>query len=336
MSVPGSSPDREHAPMAAADDFERAIEAHRRDVVLLCYRFLGSLHDAEEAAQETALRAWRGRFSFRGESSVRTWLHRIATRVCLDALERRARRVQPPDLRGPASASEAPEPPSSDVHWLEPLPDAFILEAAGEALDPAARYSVRESVSLAFLAALQSLPARQRAVLLLRVVLGWTAAEPGATLGMTTSAANSALHRARSTIRARHHGPGAAGMGAEGPADPRVRRLLEAYMRAWEADDIDALVATLAAEVRLAMPPSPSWYSGRDAVVELVGRWIVPQGPFRMRATSANGQPAALLSVIGRDGIERPMGVHVLTMVAGRISVIDAFMDPEIASRFAD
>jgi RNA polymerase sigma-70 factor (ECF subfamily) len=180
------------------------------------------------------------------------------------------------------------------------------------------------------------LPPRQRAVLLLRDVLVWSAAETAATLGMTASAANSALHRARSTMRLRHHRVGAAGMLGGRPPEPAIGRLLDAYMRAWEADDIDGLVATLADEVRLAMPPSPSWYSGRAAVAELVWRWILPQGPFRVRATAANGQPAAVLHVVTPDRGERPMGVHVLTVADDRIRVIDAFMDQRIAERFIE
>jgi RNA polymerase sigma-70 factor, ECF subfamily len=330
--LPESSREREHV-STDPDAFGSAIEAHRRDIVLLCYRFLGSLHDAEEAAQETALRAWRGRGTFRGEASVRTWLHRIATRVCLDALAGRARRVQPHDVRRPADPTVPPEPSTAEIPWLEPLPDAFIIAADD---DPAARYSLRESVSLAFLASLQSLPPRQRAVLLLRDVLGWSASEVASTLGMTVSAANSALHRARSTVRTRYHGAGAAGMSRDRSPDPRVGRLLDAYMRAWETDDMAALVSTLTDEVRLAMPPSPSWYVGRSQVMGLVRSWILPKGPFRMRATSANGQPAAILAVIAQDGSERAMGVHVLTVGDDdRIAVIDAFMDPSIAARFS-
>jgi RNA polymerase sigma-70 factor (ECF subfamily) len=302
-------------------------------VVLLCYRFLGSLHDAEEAAQETALRAWRGRASFRGHASMRTWLHRIATRVCLDLLAQRSRRVLPPDVAGPADPRAGPRAPLADVPWLEPIPDEYLVDAAA---DPAARYSVRESVSLAFLAALQSLPARQRAVLLLRDVLAWSAIETAAVLEMTLGAVNSALHRARVTLRERHHGTGAGAMPSRSPDDPAIKRLLEAYVRAWEADDVHALVETLRDDVRLAMPPSPSWYSGRAAVAELVWRWILPQGPFRMRATAANGQPAAVLHVVKPDRGERPMGVHVLTVADGRIRVIDAFMDQRIAGRFIE
>jgi len=313
------------------DAFARAIEAHRRDVILLCYRFLGSIHEAEEAAQETALRAWRGRAAFRGDASLRTWLHRIATRVCLDTLGRRSRRVLPADLHRPADPLDPPDRRPSDIAWLEPLPDEFLGDAE---LDPAARYSVRESVSLAFLAALQALPARQRAVLLLRDVLAWSAAETADALEMTVGAAASLLHRAREKLAAGHHRTGAWAMPSTWPTDPRIGRLLATYVRAWEADDVDALVAILKAEVRLAMPPSPSWYAGRAPVVEFLRRWVLPQGRWRVPLTSANGQPAVGVIEIDRDGRERPLGIQVLTLDASGITDIAAFMDPTVAARF--
>lgn len=321
-----------------ADGFGLLLESHRRDIVVLCYRFLGSVHDAEDAAQETALKAWRARDSFRGDAGIRTWLHRIATRVCLDALERRTRRQMPSHLTRPADPAVPPDPPTSEILWLEPLPDTFLVDAS---LDPEARYSVRESVSLAFVAALQTLSSRQRAVLLLRDVLCWRASEAAEVLGMTVSAVNSALNRARAKLHAGAHGgqdsraeDPASRVGAE-PISAADRHLLEAYMLAWETDDVDALVTTLREEVRLAMPPSPSWYEGRTAVTELLRRWVLPMGPFSMRASGANLQPAAVLSVVGLDGSEQALGVHVLSIDGGRIAVIDAFMDPRIAAHFA-
>jgi RNA polymerase sigma-70 factor (ECF subfamily) len=327
-----------------ADEFGRLLESHRRDIIVLCYRFLGSVHDAEDAAQETALKAWRGRDGFRGDAGIRTWLHRIATRVCLDAIEHRARRQMPSQLRRPADPTAPPDQPNTEILWLEPLPDAFLVDAS---LDPAARYSLGESVSLAFVAALQTLSTRQRAVLLLRDVLAWRASEVAELLGMTVSAANSALNRARTNLQA---GAGGGQADALGGADSQAgdparlvvaepisaadKRLLEAYMRAWEADDVDALVTTLREEVRLAMPPSPSWYAGWAAVAELLRRWVLPMGPFRMHASGANLQPAAVLSAVGPDGQEQSLGVHVLGIDRGRIAVIDAFMDPRIAGLF--
>src|SRR5262245_24865365 len=199
---------------AVTDDLTTAIDAQRQDIVLLCYRMLGSLGEAEEAAQETALRAWRGRAAFRGDASLRTWLHRIATRVCLDQLRQRRGRRLPPDVRRlPADPLQPPDPPITEIAWLEPLPAAFIADAA---TDPAARYDLRESVSLAFIAAPQVLPPRQRAVLLLRDVLGWSAREAADALDQSVSAKNSALHRARDALRDRHHRNGAISVPAIG------------------------------------------------------------------------------------------------------------------------
>ena len=319
---------------ADADEFGRMVETHRRDLVVLCYRFLGSIADAEDAAQETALRAWRGRRTYRGEAGVRTWLHRIATRVCLDAIERRGRRRMPADLAAAADPRQPPAPPAAEILWLEPLPDRYVADAS---LDPAARYSLRESVSLAFTAALQLLPPRQRAAVLLRDVLCWRAAEAAQVLDMTISALNSALNRARKTLQAAER---AVDRTTDQPAppvrlsDPADTRLLAGYMRAWEADDVDGLVTMLREEVRLAMPPSPVWYQGREPVAELLRRWVLPMGPFRMRATGANLQAAAILLAVAPDGNEHAIGVHVLTFDEGQIVAIDAFMDPNIAARF--
>ena len=331
-SWPLADPLEAHGVLPADDDeFGRLFETHRRDIVVLCYRFLGSVADAEDAAQETALKAWRARGSFRGEAGVRTWLHRIATRVCLDASARRGRRETPPRLSPAADPSVQPAPPTAEILWLEPLPDWYLADSA---LDPQARFSLRESISLAFTCTLQALQPRQRAVLLLRDVLAWPASEVADVLGMTRSAVNSALNRARTTVQAdfQNEHPDASVVELVDAAD---RHLLDAYMRAWETDDVDGLVKLLREEVRLAMPPSPAWYAGRSAVLELVRRWVMPMGPFRLRLTGANMQPALLLSVLGTDGSEQPIGLHVLTIDRGRVAVIDAFMDPRIAARFA-
>jgi RNA polymerase sigma-70 factor (ECF subfamily) len=316
------------------DDLAAAIETHRRDVVLLCYRFLGSIAEAEEAAQETALKAWRSRAAFRGEASPRTWLHRIATRVCLDLLRQRHGRRLPESLRPTAADPvQPPDPPIAEIAWLEPLPDEFI---AGASTDPAARYDLQESVSLAFIAALQVLPPRQRAVLLLRDVLGWSARESADALDQSVSATTSALHRARVALRTSHHRSGISAVPAAAPEDPFARRLLEAYVRAWAADDIDALLATMREDVRLAMPPSPAWYRGRAAVGVLLRRWIFgalrPPGGYATRATKANGQAAFVFG--SKDDPERPIGVVVLSVEAAAIVDIIAFLDEGLAARF--
>lgn len=329
------------------DAFAGAIDAYRRDVILLCYRFLGSIAEAEEAAQETALRAWQARDRFRGESGLRTWLHRIATRVCLNLLRRRRGRSLPPAVSAAAlDAASPPAAPRLDVAWLEPIPDALIeaaaAEAAGDAaadLDPAARYDRRESVSLAFIAALQTLPARQRAVLLLRDVLGWAASETASTLEMSVPAVNSALHRARSSMRSTHHRTGAAAVSDRRPSDAVTRRLLDAYVKAWSTDDVGGLLATMREDVRLAMPPSPTWFDRRAVVGEALTTWIFgelrPPGGYWVKAAAANLQPAALFGPA--DAPDRADGLMVLEPdSSGELRTITVFLDPALAARFVD
>jgi RNA polymerase sigma-70 factor (ECF subfamily) len=326
-------------------DFAARVEAHRRDLLLLCYRMTGSLHDAEEAVQETAFRAWRTRASFRGESSLRTWLHRIATRVCLDQVGRRRRTLPTAVGSTPADPAAPPDPPNLDIAWLEPLPDeelfpssARMAGALDETADPLAHYTLRESVSLAFLAALQSLPPRQRAVLILRDVLGWSAAEAAETLEVTIGSANSALHRARRTLEAGPHVTGLDAMSIRRPADPKVRTLLDAYVRAWETDDIDALVATLREDARLAMPPTTSWYTGRRPIGVFLRRWVLGAGAprrFRLTSTRANGGPAVIVGERGPRGAWSAIGVMLFAVEPDGIADIVVFMDPAIAARFA-
>ena len=318
---------------SAGDEFAAAIDAYRRDVILLCYRFLGSIADAEEAAQETALRAWRARDRFRGEASLRTWLHRIAVRVCLDLLRSRRGRVLPASVRPASDPGAAPEAALTEVPWLEPIPDAVF---AGVAHDPAARYDLRESVSLAFIAALQSLPARQRAVLLLRDVLGWQATETAAALYMSVPAANSALHRARVSMRATHHVTGLAAVPDRPPSDAIARRLLDAYVRAWAADDVAALLATMREDVRLAMPPSPTWFDGKPALEVAFRDWIFgplrPPSGYRLAPAFANGQPAALFGPAEAPSWD---GVQLIDLDArGRVSRVTVFLNPGLAARF--
>jgi RNA polymerase sigma-70 factor (ECF subfamily) len=315
-------------------DLDAAIDALRHDIVLHCYRFLGSIAEAEEAAQETALRAWRGRAAFRGDASVRTWLHRIATRVCLDILRQRTGRRLPPDVTPPTmDATRPPDPPATEIAWLEPLPDMYIADVTA---DPAARYDVRESVSLAFIAALQVLPPRQRAVLLLRDVLGLSARETAAALDQSVGATNSALHRARSALRTTHHRTGREAVAAAIPSEPVTRKLLDAYVRAWAADDVDGLLATMREDVRLAMPPTPSWYEGRRVVGEGLRRWVFgamrPPAGYVIRATMANGQPACVFA--SADTPDLPIGLQVLDVRGDRIRQVTVFLDEAIARRF--
>lgn len=314
-------------------DLERQLDAHRDAIVVHCYRLLGSHHDAEEAAQEALLRAWRGRDRFRGEAAVGTWLHKIATRVCLDQLRSRSSRPTPVRL-GPASdPTDPPAAASLEVAWLEPLPTSALVETPS---DPAAAYTLAESVKLAFIAALQTLPPRQRAVLLLRDVLVWSAAETAEVLGMSVAAANSALQRARQQLRDTVHAGGVDSFRGTELADPDVRPILDAYVRAWESDDVDGLVETLRADVRLAMPPVPSWYEGRAQVVEFLRRWIFPQGHIELAPAYANAQPAFVLTAVSAEGLRQPIGVQVLTIDSGGIAAVDSFMSPELAARYLD
>ena len=312
-------------------DLGALLETHRRALTVHCYRFLGSLHDAEEATQETFLKAWRSRDTFRGEATVKTWLYRIATRVCLDLIDKRKRRTTPV-LAGPSTRSGAPpDAAATEISWLEPIPADYFSDAS---LDPAAAYSMAESVKLAFIATLQTLPPRQRAVLILRDVLGWSAAETANALDMSPGAASSALHRARQRVAKTHHASGIDAVAESDLSDPGVIRLLDAYVRAWERDDIDGLVATLREDVRLAMPPSPSWFAGRVDVVEFLRTWIWPQGSYRLTPTSANAQPAYVMSLRGPDGAEQQLGIMVLTLSGARISAIDCFMAPDLPGTY--
>ena len=301
--------------------FGPMTEPLRRDLLLHCYRFVGSLHDAEDLVQETLARAWRGRADYRGEAGLRTWLRRIATRTCLDALRRnRTGRTLP---SAPGRSSDGPE-----VLWLEPMPDHLLAEAEA---DPAAKYEVRESVSLAFLVALQQLPPRQRAVLILRDVLALRALEVAEHLEMSVSSVNSLLHRARRRMR-EGYDPRAA---AERQS-PRVASLLRRYIDAWESGDVDALLATLKADATLEMPPIPSASVGRSAIrAFLVAGGILDGVPGRWHGmtTEANGGPAVAL--YGRDGDRfRFTGLQLIRVEADLVAGVTAWMDPALAPPF--
>jgi RNA polymerase sigma-70 factor (ECF subfamily) len=319
--------------MSDGETFAAELEPHRRELFLHCYRFTGSAHDAEDVVQETLLRAWRARDSYRGEASLRTWLFRIATRACLDALDRpdrRSRRHLPPDLRGPADPIKPYEPPTDEPLWFEPIPDDLLADVQA---DPAARYTTRESVTLAFMAALHALPPRGRAVLILRDVLAWHAAEVAELLEMTVPAVNSALHRARTTLAARYHPAGSAGVPAAAPADPAIARLLERYVRAWETADVALLVATLRADARLLMPPSPSWYAGRAAIHAFAATHLFDPRfghRFRLEPTRANGEAAFVV----HDG-DATMGLQVVSVGRGGLAAIVVFLDPGLAAEFS-
>src|SRR5499425_364527 len=272
--------------MTVSEDFTSATGRFRGELLAHCYRMLGSADEAEDLVQETYLRAWRSYAGFEGRASVRTWLYRIATNVCLTALERRGRRPLPSGLGGPAEDAETPVVAGPEVPWLQPLPDALL---AGEHDDPAAVTVSRAGIRLAFVAALQYLSARQRAVLIMRDVLQWPAAEVAELLDTTTTAVNSMLRRARAQL--------AQALPAEDqlaePAEPDRRALLERFAAAVEAADTSALAELLAEDVALEMPPLLTWFLGRQAVAQFVAsNFLTGPGRERLVPVMANGQPA--------------------------------------------
>jgi RNA polymerase sigma-70 factor (TIGR02960 family) len=308
--------------------FELLVGRYRGELYGHCYRMLGSVQDAEDALQESLLGAWRGLAGFEGRSSLRAWLFRVATNACLRLSSRRPRRMLSFD-HGPARSGsyDLGEPVTGPV-WLEPWPD----ELATEAPDPAAAYLRRESVELAFVAALQHLPGSQRAVLLLREVLGFTAAEVAGILKTSPASVNSALQRARATV-ARRVPPRSqqAELAALGPGGRRG--LVDAFVTAWERADVPALLDLLAADARFTMPPLPAWFDGREDV----GRFLVERvfaTPWRLLPTGANRQPA--FACYQHDGERFRLGaVNVLSLRNGQISWIAGFLDPQVHRRFS-
>ncbi len=311
------------------DDMEAVTHEFRKGLVVHCYQFLGSFPDAEEATQETLVRAWQSRDGFRGDSTTKTWLYSIATRVCLDLLRVRKRRVVPASLTPASDPTRPLRDPAPEVAWLGPLPTEYLTDASR---DPAAAYSVSESVRLAFVAALQTLPARQRAVLILRDVLTWSAAEVAVTLECSVASVNSLLHRARRQMRDTHHATGVDSFPDVPIDDAIVAATLERFVRAWQASDIDELVDTLSADVRLAMPPVPSWYSGRDDVVAFIERFVGPLGPCRLTPVAFNAQPGFTMSFAQVDAAVRRPSSMVLTIDAAGISAIDVFPADDVAA----
>jgi RNA polymerase sigma-70 factor, ECF subfamily len=306
--------------------FERLAKPFRREIKLHCYRMLGSLHDAEDLVQETYLRAWRSFEGFEG-GSFRAWLYRIATNACLDALASRkhAQRLLP-DQRAPASTQMPDGTPATDVAWLEPYPDSNLEGIADEAPNPEARYTSREAVQLAFVAAIQELPPRQRAALLLCDVLGWAAAEAATLLGGSIASINSALQRARDTLAKRY--PDGRPLEPSRPSATQ-QRLLDRYLRAWERLDLDDFVALLKEDATYTMPPTPQWYAGRRAILTFFEwAWKAYDG-FRMVPTGANSQPA--FAAYSRSTAGAPWAahsIHVLSLEREAISALTLFYKP--------
>jgi RNA polymerase sigma-70 factor (ECF subfamily) len=306
-----------------SEELERVLERHRRELTAYCYRMLASPFEAEDAVQETMLRAWRSYDRFEGRAALRSWLYRIATNVCLDMLNGRERRARPMDLGPAREPVEANLNALPEVTWIEPVPDAMLAPAEG---DPAEVAVARESIRLAFVAALQHLPARQRAVLILREVLRWKAAEVAELLETSVASVNSALQRARATLEASNLSTTDS---MQPPADVD-RELLSRYVKAFEAYDIDALTSLIQEDAIQSMPPFDLWLRGRD---DIFAWWLGPgigcRGSRVIPTTAANGSPAFGQYKPSPDGGYEPWALQVLELSEGRIVEFTFFLDTD-------
>jgi RNA polymerase sigma-70 factor, ECF subfamily len=314
--------------MTVSEEFTSATGRFRGELLAHCYRMVGSAADAEDLVQETYLRAWRSYAGFEGRSSVRTWLYRIATNVCLTAIERRGRRPLPSGLGGPAEDPRAPLAAGPEVPWLQPIPDTLL---ASQSDDPAAAAVSRAGIRLAFVAALQHLSARQRAVLILRDVLDLPAIEAADLLGTTVTAVNSGLRRARTEL--------AQILPAEDemtePADPGQRALLDRFAAAFENADVAALAGLLREDVTLEMPPMLTWFAGRGTVTAFFAlRALTEPGRFVLAPVMANGQPAFAMYERDSEGSYQAYGVTVPQVTAAGIARIITFFDPSLFGSF--
>ncbi len=306
--------------------FAELVYPHRRELHAHCYRMLGSLHDAEDALQEALLRAWRGLPRFEARSSLRSWLYTIATNTCLNAIEKRPKRVLPMDYAPASDPDEAPGQPIVESVWLEPYPDEMLGLEDGLA-GPDARYEQREGVELALVAALQHLPPNQRATLILREVLGFSAREVADTLDATVPSVNSALQRARAAVEERV--PEQTQQETlRTLGDDAVRELVDRYVAAWEQNDVDAFAAMLAEDATFAMPPLASWYRGREGIARWAAGWPL-SGAWRWRTvpTRANGQLAiGFYALDPEEAAYLPFALNVLTLRGDQVSDVTAFV----------
>jgi RNA polymerase sigma-70 factor, ECF subfamily len=316
--------------------FERLAEPFRREIKLHCYRMLGSLHEADDLAQETYLRAWRSFSSFDGGSdggSMRAWLYKIATNACLNALESRKHQQRyMPDQLGPSGPPMLEGGPALDVPWLEPFPDTNLEGLADAAPSPEARYSAQESVQLAFVAAIQQLPPRQRAALMLCDVLGWKSAEAATLLDSSTASINSALQRARETL-SQHYSDRRPTLGFQ----PTLahKELLDRYLHAWESHNVDQFVALLKEDATAVMPPWLQWFTGRDVIGNFFGAAWKTCGGLHLVLTAANGQPAfAVFEFSPADRRWDAHSIHVLTLENEMISKMTLFLEPALFQDF--
>jgi RNA polymerase sigma-70 factor (ECF subfamily) len=304
------------------------LEQHRGELTGFCYRMLGSAFEAEDAVQDTMVRAWRASDRFEGRSSVRSWLYRIATNVCLDMLKSRKQRALPMDLATAATADSMLPDTLAEHAWVEPIPDGRVFGAGG---DPAEQAVSRETIRLAFVTALQHLPPRQRAVLILRDVLCWRASEVARLLETTVASVNSALQRARTTLADR----GVAGTSPSEPTDDAQRRVLARYVDTFERFDIEALVSLLREDATHSMPPYPMWLRGSEEI----GRWLRGPGAAcrgsRLVPVGANGSPAfAQYRASGPGGSLEPFSVQVLDVADGKITGFTHFLEPQLFPLF--
>jgi len=306
-----------------ADEFTERSELYRHELLVYCYRMLGSVHDAEDLVQEVYLRAWRSHEQFEGRASLRTWLYRIATNTCLNALRHSSRRVLPSGLGHATETLRVSPSPDMEVPWLEPFPDRLI---AAPPDDPAAVVAFRAGIRLALIAALQHLPAQQRAVLLLRETLSMSTSEIAGQLGMTAAAVNSSLQRARARLDAL----APASEEIAEPDDPDRRALLDRYADAFERADVDALTKLFTEDAIVEMPPAREWFAGHDALYRFFTfRFTRRAAPIRLVRTAANSQPAFAAYARARqdDGTYEAMNVMVLTISGARVSHAIAFTD---------
>ncbi|MGI8330439.1 sigma-70 family RNA polymerase sigma factor [Actinomadura scrupuli] len=311
-----------------AEEFARLTDPFRRELLAYGYRMLGSVHDAEDLVQEVYLRAWRSYAAFEGRATLRTWLYRIATNACLNALEHSSRRVLPSGLAPPSDGPTPPGVRAPEVTWLEPFSERLIGRVPE---DPAAIVASRAGLRLALIAALQYLPGRQRAVVILRDVLAWPATEVAELLGMTSAGVNSTLLRARSRLER------LVPVSDEitEPDEPAQRELLDRFAKAFEAVDIPAITRLLTEQAAWEMPPAPHWFSGRDAIGRLLtARLSSGPGGNRLVPTRANGQPAFGMYLRREDGVLRAHSIQVLTVTRSGIAHISSFLDETLFDYF--
>ncbi|MGE5124594.1 MAG: sigma-70 family RNA polymerase sigma factor [Acidobacteriaceae bacterium] len=333
--VANSAPQKLAMTLAAArrgdrEAFSNLTEPHRLELLTHCYRMLGSIEDAEDQVQETFLRAWRRLDTYEGRASFRAWLYKIATNACLDTLKGRPKRLLPPEITAPIRPSDPLPPPREAALWIEPFPEDLL---APTSTNPEARFDAYEGISLAFLVALQVLPSRQRSALILKDVLDWPMAEIADALGSTQSSVASVLHRARETMKQRHITRKRESYRMSKP-DDRTRELLERYMHAWEAADIDGIVSLLTEEATFPMPPFPLWVRGKASIHDFISRAILSgeaHDRFRLIPIRANGQPG--YAFYQKDELTRayhPFALQVLTIEGNRISDATTFGFPSL------